>query len=124
MLARTGLYSGSIISTPNAELTALVRQRRKMKKRLLPVGLICVLSLLFVSIQEVSAMDIIHYENGKKAVGIPNSEIRGMHWIIRKGKKVLQQEKFGIPPDFKFHEGQQVVEYFWYWEDVPIINKR
>jgi len=84
---------------------------------------ILVVALITIPTKEVKALDVLHYDNGKKAIGIPNETVRNMRWVIRKEEKVLQQQRFGIPADFKFHEGQNVVYYFWYWEDVPIIKE-
>ena len=64
-------------------------------------------------------MEIKHFGEGQRAVGIPNNSIGGLRWVVRNGDKVLQQQKFGIPADFKFPVGHSVVNYSWYWEDVP-----
>lgn len=68
-------------------------------------------------------MHITHYNNGKKAIGVPKDGVRGLRWIIREGEKILQQQKYGIPTDFEFYDGQKVVEFFWYWEDVPTVSE-
>ena len=67
-------------------------------------------------------MEILHYGKNQIAVGKPDENIKGLRWVVCQGEKVLQQQRFGIPSDFKYPEGDSVIQFYYYWEDVPTVE--